>query len=75
MWLSKEIASPTVLVRFVLTWDVLGGTVQGKIFSDFEKVHCATDLVLLTLPHGNPGTGLGYQPLLNILGIGTLWFC
>lgn len=42
-----------------MTWDVLGGRVQRKIFSTFYKVHRATDLLLLAFPHGFPRRGFG----------------
>lgn len=42
-----------------MTWDVLGGRVQRKIFSTFDKVHRATDLLLLAFPHGFPRRGFG----------------
>jgi len=35
-----------VLARFRMTWDVLGGRIQRKIFSNFEKVYCDIDCLL-----------------------------
>lgn len=59
--LSKEIVSPTVLARFRMTWDVSGDRIW-KVFCNFEKVHCATNLSCFSFfPAVSPEGLLGWQ--------------